>query len=180
MTINNWCSCNQRSPKHIIKEPTTWKVFQRSLWSFNSSTSTLIGKEAGRWWGSWDVYPVWLPNNLISFPSIIIISVIGSLCELISISNSYVAHIKCWVCMNPLGQYFIYPPFHCVWARMGGVHVHTWLSRCVYVCVIRGQLMITLWLDLDQEHGGCITCIRLKFKVQRPHFPAVHYLRHKS
>lgn len=75
---------------------------------------------------------------------VIIISLIGSLCSFISICNSYIAHIKCRVCMNPPGQYFIYPPF--------AQSLSVWCVCVTQVCVvIRGQLMITLWLDVDQE-----------------------------
>lgn len=73
-----------------------------------------------------DGMPVWLLNNLIPFLYIIIISLIDSLRSSISISNSYIAHIKCWLCMNPQGQYFIYPPF-----AQSDVQV-----QCVCVCAV--------------------------------------------
>lgn len=113
-----------------------------------------------------DGMPVWLLNNLIPFLYIIIISLIDSPRSSISISNSYIAHIKCWLCMNPQGQYFIYPPF-----AQSDVQVQCVCVCVLYMCicrcvgVIRGQLMIKGWLDLDQEHCGWVTCIRLEFKA---------------
>lgn len=127
--------------------------------SFFAQTSWQGGEGA-------DGMPVWLPNDLIPFLYIIIISLIDSLRSSISISNSYIAHIKCWLCMNPQGQYFIYPPF-----AQSDVQVQCVCVCVLYMCicrcvgVIRGQLMIKGWLDLDQEHCGWVTFIRLEFKA---------------
>lgn len=109
---------------------------------------------------------MWLPNNLILFLNIIIIYLIG------------------------IGFMSIYNFIHRSHKELSILHLHNQMCRCnVWVCIctsrcvglIVGQLMIKVWLDLDQGHCGFVTCIRLDLNLgPRCHMVSLNYLHHKS